>query len=69
MIEDLEKATSGRSNCTVCKKRIKKDELRGIESYVTGFGRHSTRFYCKKCAKKILRRQKEKNTEMLKQLE
>jgi hypothetical protein len=66
MIGEIEKAPSGRSSCTKCKKYIVIDSLRGIE-YGVSFGHSVKNFFCSKCTKLILEKQLQKNKEMLDQ--
>jgi len=67
MIGEIEKASSGRSKCTKCKKIIVIDSLRGIEHGVS-FGHPVKNYFCSKCTKLILENQLQKNKEMLDQL-
>jgi hypothetical protein len=53
MIGEIEKASSGRSSCTKCKKGIKIGSLRGIEHGVS-FGHPVKAYYCLECTKTIL---------------
>lgn len=66
MIGEIEKASSGRSKCTKCKKIITIDSLRGIEHGVS-FGHPVKNYFCSECTKPILEKQLQKTKEMLKQ--
>ena len=53
MITEISKATSNRSHCQKCKKKIELGELRGVDKYQS-FGRTTQKYFCADCSKEVL---------------